>query len=136
MEKGNSKPAAAVDNNSIVEPPPRRPTVVDVAVVVGGGGYVCIWWWSWWWRFTLTWNFMDRRLLSDAEHLERNSWILFLFSSLRPLFRFSVVAINRQVVAIIGECSFCLFNACNVSPRHYPPSTYEDHILSIIGSAI
>lgn len=79
---------------------------------------------------------MDRRLLSDAEHPERNSWILFLFSSLRPLFRFSVVAINRlQIVAIIGECSFCLLNAC-MSPRHYPPSTYEDHILSIIGSAI
>lgn len=64
---------------------------------------------------------------------ERNSWILFLFCSLRPLFRFSIVTINRsQAITIIGECSFRLFNACIMSSQHFPPSTYEDHILSNI----
>lgn len=70
--------------------------------------------------------------VSDGR-LERNSWILFLFCSLRPLFRFSIVTINRsQAITIIGECSFSLFNACIMSPQHFPPSTYEDHILSNI----
>lgn len=70
--------------------------------------------------------------VSDGR-LERNSWILFLFCSLRPLFRFSIVTINRsQAITIIGECSFRLFNACIMSSQHFPPSTYEDHILSNI----
>lgn len=33
--------------------------------------------------------------VSDGR-LERNSWILFLFCSLRPLFRFFIVTINRS----------------------------------------